>query len=612
MGEHEISSPACRSPAGQGAVRTSAHTHAPLREGPPCPTRDFHPTRRRRLVSSAVVCTAVSLGTLGLTAPSAFAVAAPPPGHDSQVVDGNAFLTNGVIEIGSRPNGSYGSDIDAPDGYHPLSEGNNHVGFRSDRDKDGWGVGTDDGDFFTPGSPYEGWGLQVGNAGATNWNFDESTSIAGAYAGPTSTATSSAVTWQSDAATDGVTVKQEDIVPAGAQYLNTRITLTNTTGAALNDIYYVRAVDPDNCQTRTDPVCDSDGDGVADTAGEYGTSNTVQQQQTAGDSTAVVSADQTDGSYIDLRSSAAGSIVATGTQGDFCTDPSGLQGFYAGTTVGDGCPISTTKGDRVFTDDLIYLVVKTPSLAPGASRTFLTRYVLKQNAADPAPAPPVVHKPTKGEVHIKAIAKVMRHSRVPAVCKVTSGLLTRCTVRLTAVVNGHRVLLGHQVRTFTHHQVRRATLHVSLNRRGRALVNRVGGVRVTATATIRAKDSSRAAVRRDSGRLLPRHGVAALTVHFKSDSPKVSAAARHRLSNLRSRLGHVRTLTIRAYTDNQGSKAFNRRLSQKRARNVHAALHPRASVRVHTLSYGESHPVRSNKTARGRAANRRATVRVSY
>src|SRR5690348_4460662 len=38
---------------------------------------------------------------------------------DAQVVAGEAFLTNDFVEVGSRANGSFGSNSAAPGGYHP-------------------------------------------------------------------------------------------------------------------------------------------------------------------------------------------------------------------------------------------------------------------------------------------------------------------------------------------------------------------------------------------------------------------------------------------------------------------------------------------------------------
>ena len=164
--------------------------------------RSAHLLRRAGATSAAAAAgTAVlALAAGALTAP---AQATPVPFQDAQVVSNNAFLANGYAEAGVRPDGTFGSTVDAPAGYHPRNlvfdidtfteVPDNKLGFRADRDKDGWGVGTDDGDFFMPGSPFEAWGIQVG-AGTTAINSSGGGAIAGTNGSATVTdGTASAV-----------------------------------------------------------------------------------------------------------------------------------------------------------------------------------------------------------------------------------------------------------------------------------------------------------------------------------------------------------------------------------------------------------------------------------
>ena len=67
----------------------------------------------------------------------------------------NAFLQGSFAEVGVRRNGAFGSNQTPPTGFnHNVGS---CLGFRVDRSKDGWFTSTtDDGDFFCPGSPYEG------------------------------------------------------------------------------------------------------------------------------------------------------------------------------------------------------------------------------------------------------------------------------------------------------------------------------------------------------------------------------------------------------------------------------------------------------------------------
>ena len=66
------------------------------------------------------------------------------------------------------------------------------------------------------------------------------------------------------------------------------------------------------------------------------------------------------------------------------------------------------------------------------------------------------------------------------------------------------------------------------------------------------------------------------------------------------------------HTDSTGPEAYNRKLSIRRAEAVKAYLISTGidASRVYTEGKGETQPVADNKTAAGRAKNRRVTVEV--
>jgi len=71
------------------------------------------------------------------------------------------------------------------------------------------------------------------------------------------------------------------------------------------------------------------------------------------------------------------------------------------------------------------------------------------------------------------------------------------------------------------------------------------------------------------------------------------------------------TIEIQGYTDNIGTKAYNLKLSQKRANALKEILVKEYKInpnRIKTIGYGESHPIASNATKEGRAKNRRIVV----
>ena len=75
---------------------------------------------------------------------------------------------------------------------------------------------------------------------------------------------------------------------------------------------------------------------------------------------------------------------------------------------------------------------------------------------------------------------------------------------------------------------------------------------------------------------------------------------------------NLETLITTGHTDSVGSDAYNQRLSVRRANAVKAYLVSQgvAADRIVVEGKGESKPVATNKTAAGRAKNRRVEVEV--
>jgi outer membrane protein OmpA-like peptidoglycan-associated protein len=107
------------------------------------------------------------------------------------------------------------------------------------------------------------------------------------------------------------------------------------------------------------------------------------------------------------------------------------------------------------------------------------------------------------------------------------------------------------------------------------------------------------------------------TVRFTGNSSRLTPATKRALKRYASLMATQRftSLKVSGYTaaHDHGSKAFRRRLSLKRAKNVKAylasefkRLHVRVSIT--TAGYGGTNPVASNRTASGMAKNRRAEL----
>lgn len=101
---------------------------------------------------------------------------------------------------------------------------------------------------------------------------------------------------------------------------------------------------------------------------------------------------------------------------------------------------------------------------------------------------------------------------------------------------------------------------------------------------------------------------------FDFDKAKLRPQGEHVLNELASRVKNVDLEVIIAtgHTDAIGTDAYNQKLSQRRAQAVKDYLVSQGlpANRIYTEGKGESQPVATNKTAEGRAKNRRVEIEV--
>lgn len=102
------------------------------------------------------------------------------------------------------------------------------------------------------------------------------------------------------------------------------------------------------------------------------------------------------------------------------------------------------------------------------------------------------------------------------------------------------------------------------------------------------------------------------SVLFRSGESVLLADAPTRLGDVATALvpTNDRGLIIEGHTDSQGTEAYNRELSQRRAEAVRDFLTSRGydPDRIRAIGMGESRPVDDNATAEGRANNRRVEI----
>ncbi len=185
----------------------------------------------------------------------------------AQLNNCNAFLKGNYVEVGVNINGAFGSSEPAPAGYHPrggvsmqntctggcsLTQG---LGWVSDPNRDGWTVGTPAyfGDYFLPGSPQEGWSLQVNGVQSNAWNQGAGCggspvlftgSLSGINTGYSFDGVKNKAVWEGING-DSITIRQVTSLDTGNLFFSISVTLTNTSAFRRNKVYYMRTVDPD-------------------------------------------------------------------------------------------------------------------------------------------------------------------------------------------------------------------------------------------------------------------------------------------------------------------------------------------------------------------------------
>jgi len=291
----------------------------------------------------------------------------------AQIQGTDVFLQGNYVEIGMNACGAFGSStlpIDpGPLGpYHantaataiPLAG----IGLIADSDQDGW---TDYcGDYFVPGSPVEGWSLDFdGNSYINSDQFCFYNDIAGSITGYTVDCGASSATWEGSV--NGMSVVQEVVLGTNDLFFTINVTLCNTTGSVMTDVYWGRNVDPDN---------------DAQQYGDYNTINTIESQATSGDASSLVTAvgsGMGPGCALALQSYELNSGVS---YGGFNTISAA--NYYPSSGVGFN---TFTVGSTDTANVAVSLGFYWPTINPGECVTASMQYVLSNTL--PPPLPPM-------------------------------------------------------------------------------------------------------------------------------------------------------------------------------------------------------------------------------
>jgi hypothetical protein len=285
-----------------------------------------------------------------------------PVQHAKSATDaaGDLFLSGSYIELGISPWGNFGTTQgQTPDGY--AQAGSAGVGLTYNQA--GFGVNPDIPtiDYFTPGSPYESFAAGYTIAGTNSFgsNYKDgdvqgiaTTSLTNRSSGAKLSAEWIGVLDSKLKVTIDYSFNEADL------YFTTKVTLTNLSGTAMDDVRYDRQVDPDN----TEWVDGSSG---------FSTYNTIVAQQPGSGASEVTAVSAPTGAY----HTATGS---TATLMYYSTDPKSrvadglsfegtLNPFTAAFTTGAGAAGSTTG----LSDTAININFDGGPLAVGGSTSFV-------------------------------------------------------------------------------------------------------------------------------------------------------------------------------------------------------------------------------------------------
>lgn len=102
---------------------------------------------------------------------------------------------------------------------------------------------------------------------------------------------------------------------------------------------------------------------------------------------------------------------------------------------------------------------------------------------------------------------------------------------------------------------------------------------------------------------------------FNFDSYSLKPESKRELDRLAEYLRRNKKVKveIEAHTDNVGKSTYNQLLSERRAKSVFNYLVSTKKIKrqiIDTKSYGEEQPIATNKTRKGRARNRRASLKI--
>jgi hypothetical protein len=282
---------------------------------------------------------------------------------NAQIIGGHCYLQRSAVQMAVASCGTFGVRATPPAGYYPNVTG--CFGFVADPPRNGWTTPGPAafpnymGDYFTPGSPEEGFGLEF-NIGATNYVYGNyqlcdtwglvGGGIPGSIIAYNVTPTSRQAVWQGTVM--GMQVTQTTTIFTDSLYILTCVNIQNLSGGTKSNVFFSRNVDPDNEQPWT---------------GDFTTTNTIvyQQPMSPGSRALVSAVGQTHNAYLGLGTKDTRARVIHGGFSNW--DPSDIW---------NGVGFTNTLGAVTTSDIGISIAFNLGSMPVGGCANFAYVYVL--------------------------------------------------------------------------------------------------------------------------------------------------------------------------------------------------------------------------------------------
>ncbi len=287
---------------------------------------------------------------------------------ESHLIEGEGWIKGNYVEIGVNNKGVFGNNTaNKPASFHDNREvGNFLFGFIANPQKDGW---VDyDGDFFTPGSPEEGFSLEINGINYSNNNEIVGSGIPGSIIDAKTIESScfedsAQIQWEGEV--EGLKINRYYSVTENNLFIQMITTVTNNTSEAKEDVFFMHNVDPDNNQTLS---------------GSFDTNLHLISQPDDTEDVALVEASQEPLETVEDMDGSSVSFYAKDTRARVTYG--GFTNRNASQVWNGSFDFINTEGSTTLADAAISIAFKLGTINPSETKTFVYYYILEEIDVD--------------------------------------------------------------------------------------------------------------------------------------------------------------------------------------------------------------------------------------